>query len=229
MALSNIDLTIEDIESFKAKPSDDELKFGSQFTDRMLFREYKEGKWQVGKIMPFQNFSLSPAAQVFHYGQEIFEGLKAFTQKDGSKVVFRPDENAKRFNLSAERMVMPTLDEDYFVESVMKLVSLEKDWIPKRRGTALYIRPTMIATDAILGVKPSSEYYFYTILSPSGPYFSEGFAPTKIKVEDYYVRAVRGGTGGVKSGGNYGGSLLAAENAKKRRILSSSLVRCHRT
>jgi branched-chain amino acid aminotransferase len=165
--------------------------------------------------MPYQNFSLDPATLVFHYGQEIFEGLKAFRQESGNVVMFRPDENAKRFNRSASRMMMPEIPEDYFLKSISKLINLEREWVPKARGYALYIRPTMIATEAILGVRPSKEYYFYTILSPSGPYFPGGFAPTKIKVEDYFVRASIGGTGEAKAGGNYAGSLMAAARAKE--------------
>jgi branched-chain amino acid aminotransferase len=129
--------------------------------------------------------------------------------------MFRPDENSKRFKKSAIRMVMPPIDPEYFLESTRQLIELEKEWIPKKRGTALYIRPTMIATEPALGVHPSAEYYFFTILSPSGPYFPEGFAPTAIKVEDFYVRATEGGTGDAKAGGNYAASLLAATNAKK--------------
>ncbi len=208
-------IEIEELTEFKSKPVDSELKFGREFTDRMFLRKYKDGVWQDGKIIQYQNFSLPPSTMVFHYGQEIFEGLKAFSQINGQSVMFRPDENAKRFKKSAVRMVMPPIEEDYFLESTRLLVELEKKWIPKKRGTALYIRPTMIATEPALGVHPSSEYYFFTILSPSGPYFAEGFAPTAIKVEDKYVRAASGGTGEAKAGGNYAASLLAAQNAKK--------------
>ncbi len=212
---SDIDLIIEEIPKFKDLPRDEDLVFGKIYTDRMLLREYRDGAWQTGKITAFSNFSLSPASLVFHYAQEIFEGLKAFRQDDGKIVMFRPDENAKRFNRSARRMVMPELPENYFLESIRRLVELEKRWVPKTRGYALYVRPTMIATEAILGVRPSQEYYFFTILSPSGPYFKGGFQPTKIKVENHYVRAAVGGTGNVKAGGNYAGSLYAAQIAKK--------------
>ena len=207
---------IEEISNFKTKPKDSELRFGQLFTDRMFLREYKDGSWQTGKIKAYENFSLPPSTIVFHYGQEIFEGMKAFSQTGTNRaVIFRPEENAKRFNSSAERMCMPTLEDGYFLESIRHLIELEKKWIPKLRGTALYIRPTMIATEHALGVHPSSEYYYFTILSPSGPYFAEGFKPTKIKVEDQYVRAAKGGTGYVKAGGNYASSLYAAQIAKK--------------
>ncbi|MHA2274972.1 MAG: branched-chain amino acid aminotransferase [Candidatus Kariarchaeaceae archaeon] len=208
-------IEIEKLTVFKTKPQDNDLKFGREFTDRMFLRVYKEGAWQQGKIIPYQNFSLPPSTMVFHYGQEIFEGLKAFNQVDGTPVMFRPDENAKRFAKSAIRMVMPPIDPEYFLETTRRLIELEKDWIPKKRGTALYIRPTMIATEPALGVHPSDEYYFFTILSPSGPYFVEGFSPTSIKVEDQYVRAAMGGTGEAKAGGNYAASLLAATKAKE--------------
>ena len=207
---------IEEISNFKTKPKDSDLRFGQLFTDRMFLREFKDGSWQTGKIKAYENFSLPPSTIVFHYGQEIFEGMKAFSQSGTNRpVIFRPDENAKRFNSSAERMCMPTLEDGYFLESIRTLIELEKKWIPRLRGTALYIRPTMIATEAALGVHPSSEYYYFTILSPSGPYFPEGFKPTKIKVEDFYVRATQGGTGYVKAGGNYASSLYAAKIAKQ--------------
>ncbi len=204
MQIPNFDLIIEKLVNLKTKPSDDELKFGTEFTDRMLFREFKNGSWQTGQITPFRNFSLSPATLVFHYSQEFFEGLKAFRQENNKVVIFRPDENAARFNTSALRLCMPTLEDGYFLESIKQLVKLEKAWVPKKRGTALYIRPTMIATEPRLGVTPSKEYYF-----------PEGFAPTKIKVEDNYVRAAPGGTGDVKAGGNYASSLFAGQLAKE--------------
>ncbi len=212
---SSINLVIDEIKDFKTKPSDESLGFGQQFSDRMLLREYKDNQWQVGRIQKYSNFSLPPSAMVFHYGQEIFEGLKAFRQENGNIAIFRPDENAKRMNRSAERMVMPTLEEGYFVDTLNTLVNLERDWVPRKKGTSLYVRPTMIATEGALGVHPAGEYYYFVILSPSGSYFSEGFKPTRIKVEDEFVRAVLGGTGQAKAGGNYAGSLLAAVNAKK--------------
>jgi len=212
----DIDLEIVEPTEFKSKPKDDELKFGQTFTDRMLLREFKNGVWDKGTIKPFGNFSLSPATAVFHYGQEIFEGLKAFRQVNGNIVIFRPDQNAKRMISSAHRMVIPPVSEEYFLQSISRLVEMEQDWVPKKRGTALYIRPTMIATEPALGVHPSDSYYFYVILSPSGPYFKEGFSPTKIMVEDHFTRAAHGGTGAAKAGGNYGGSLLAGQRAKEQ-------------
>ncbi len=216
-SVTHSDLIIEELppEMMKQKIPDDQLTFGTEFTDRMLLREYKNGAWQPARIMPFQNFSLSPAALVFHYGQAIFEGLKAFRQNNGRIVLFRPDMNAERMWNSAKRLVMPPLDKEFFVDSIKTLVRLEKDWIPSKKGTALYIRPTMIATQPILGVRPSEEYYYFVILSPSAPYFKEGFSPTKIKVEDKYTRAAPGGVGEAKTAGNYAASLYAAKLAKQ--------------
>lgn len=211
-------ILVEDLPDakMKVKPKDDELTFGGTFTDRMFLQEFKSGSWQQGKITPFQNFNLSPAALVFHYGQAIFEGLKAFKQDNGDIVIFRPDMNARRFYESAGRMVMAQVPEEYFLESVTQLVRLEKDWVPSKRGTALYIRPTLIATEPILGVRPAAQYYYYVILSPSAPYFKEGFAPTKIMVSDKYVRAAPGGVGAAKTAGNYAASLYAGKEAKEQ-------------
>jgi branched-chain amino acid aminotransferase len=153
---------------------------------------------------------------VFHYAQEIFEGLKAYRWSDGTIALFRPEMNARRFNASAERMCMPTVPEDLFLEGIETLVRLEADWIPTSPGTSLYIRPTMIAVEPVLGVKPSDHYYFYVILSPVGAYYASGFNPVKIMVEDRYVRAVPGGTGEAKTGGNYASSLKAGLEAKKK-------------
>ncbi|MFW9603538.1 MAG: branched-chain amino acid aminotransferase, partial [Trichlorobacter sp.] len=152
----------------------------------------------------------------FHYAQEIFEGLKAYRWADGRIALFRPERNAQRFNQSAERMCMPAVPEELFVEGIKKLVALEQDWVPASAGTSLYIRPTMIAVEPILGVKPSDHYYFYVIMCPVGPYYAAGFNPVKILVEDYYVRAVPGGTGEAKTGGNYASSLKAGLEAKKK-------------
>ena len=192
----------------------DSLAFGRNFTDYMFLMKYKDGHWGTPVIKPYENFSLDPAALVFHYAQEIFEGMKAFRQKDGRVVLFRPDKNIERFNRSARRMCMPEVDPDLFMNALKKLVSLEKDWVPSGKGS-LYIRPTYIATEAVLGVRPSAEYYFYIILSPSGPYFKEGFNPIKIYVTTDYVRATPGGTGDIKCGGNYAASLKALEDAEK--------------
>ena len=191
------------------------LGFGKYFADRMFMMEYTNNKWQTPKIKKQEPFNLDPAALVFHYAQEIFEGMKAFRQDSGRIVLFRPDQNAMRMNESAERMCIPKFDPDLFIYGLKKLVSLEKEWVPKAEGASLYLRPTIIATQPILGVRPSKEYIFFIILSPSGPYFPEGFKPIKIHVSDKYVRASPGGTGFAKAGGNYAASLKALEDAAK--------------
>ncbi len=202
----------------KAKVADEsKLGFGRIFTDRMLLIEWTTEKgWHNARIKPYEPFVLDPSAQVFHYAQEIFEGLKAYKWGDGRIALFRPDKNARRFNQSAERLCMPELPEELFVEGIKQLVAQEKDWIPTAPGTSLYIRPTMIAVEPVLGVNPSAHFYFYVILSPVGAYYAAGFKPVSIMVEGHYVRAVPGGTGEAKTGGNYASSLKAGLDAKKK-------------
>jgi branched-chain amino acid aminotransferase len=199
----------------KEKPTDEsKLGFGQIFTDRFFTMKYKEGQgWYDAMIEPYRPIALDPAAVCLHYGQLVFEGLKAYRGKDGSIYLFRPYENIKRMNASAERLCMPTVDPDVFFEGIKKLVILEKDWIPRGVGTSLYIRPTMIATEAFLGVRPATEYLLYVIVGPVGAYYPQGFSPTKIYVEEEYVRAVRGGIGYCKAAGNYAASLLASKKA----------------
>ena len=202
----------------KTKVRDElQLGFGKYFTDRMLLVEWKTGReWCDARIEPYAPFVLDPACLVFHYGQEIFEGLKAYKWADGRIALFRPEMNARRFNQSGARLCMPALPEELFLTGIEQLVALEKDWIPSAPGTSLYIRPTLIAVEPVLGVKPSEHYYFYVILSPVGAYYAAGFNPVAILVEDYYVRAVPGGTGEAKTGGNYASSLKAGLDAKKK-------------
>jgi branched-chain amino acid aminotransferase len=202
----------------KAKYSDaSQLGFGKLFTDRMLLVDWKVGQgWIDARIKPYEPFVMDPACLVLHYAQEIFEGLKAYKWNDGTIALFRPEMNARRFNVSAERMCMPALPEDLFLRGIEELVRLERDWIPVAEGTSLYIRPTMIAVEPVLGVKPSDHFYFYVILSPVGAYYAAGFNPIKIMVEDTYVRAVPGGTGEAKTGGNYASSLKAGLEAKQK-------------
>ena len=205
-------------DKMKSKCTDEsQLGFGKLFTDRMFIAEWKAGQgWVDARIEPYAPFVLDPACLVFHYAQEIFEGLKAYKWSDGTIALFRPDMNARRFNLSADRLCMPDVPEELFLKGTEELVRLEKDWIPTSPGTSLYIRPTMIAVEPVLGVKPSDHYYFYIILSPVGAYYAAGFNPIKIMVEDKYVRAVPGGTGEAKTGGNYASSLKAGLEAKKK-------------
>jgi len=193
------------------------LVFGKQFTDRMFVMEYDTGRgWHSARIEPYGPFSLDPAALVLHYSQEIFEGLKAFRRQDGRIALFRPEENIKRFNRSARRMCMPEVDEVFFLKALKELVRLESDWVPRSEGTSLYIRPTMIATEAVLGVKPADKYLCYIILSPVGAYYKGGVNPVKIWISDEYVRVAPGGTGEAKTGGNYAASLFASREAAQK-------------
>jgi branched-chain amino acid aminotransferase len=195
---------------------EDKLGFGNIFTDHMLEIIYSEheGGWQKPAIKPLENLVLHPAAMILHYGQQVFEGLKAFSgQNEHDILLFRPEMNIGRFIRSCKRLCIPTIDKDLFMEQMSELIRLDRDWVPKTPGTSLYIRPTIIATDAHLGVRPSFKYLFYIIMSPVGAYYPEGFAPVKIMVTDKYVRACRGGIGEAKTAGNYAASLLAAEEA----------------
>lgn len=194
--------------------NENELIFGKQFTDRMFVMEYQTGQgWHSARIQPYGPFQLDPAAMVFHYSQEIFEGLKAFRRPDGRIALFRPADNVDRFNRSAKRMCMPEVDAKFFLDSLLELIRLEQKWVPHNQGTSLYIRPTMIATEPMLGVRPADQYLCYIILSPVGPYYKKGIAPVKIWISDFYVRAAEGGTGEAKTGGNYAASLYAAKQA----------------
>ncbi|MDR0425427.1 MAG: branched-chain amino acid aminotransferase [Clostridiales Family XIII bacterium] len=198
----------------KQKPDPDNLEFGTVFTDHMFLMDYDEAAgWYDGRIVPYSPLRLDPAAAVLHYSQEIFEGLKTYKAPDGGLRLFRPDMNAKRMNRSAARVCMPAIDEGLFVDAIKTLVSLEADWVPDKPGTSLYIRPFMIATEPFLGVRPSKQYIFSIILCPVGPYYKGGIAPTKIFVEDEYVRSVVGGTGTAKVGGNYAASLKSQVKA----------------
>lgn len=202
----------------KQKPQDEtKLGFGKLFTDHMFLMDYVAGEgWKDPRIVPFANFSMSPAATVLHYGQAIFEGLKCYRRADGGLQLFRPERNLSRMTRSAERMGMPALDEGLAMEGLKKLLDVEKDWVPHTDGTSLYIRPTMIAMDESLGVHAAHHYLFYIILSPVGAYYAEGLKPVSIYVEDAYVRAVRGGVGFTKCAGNYAASILAGEVAAQK-------------
>jgi branched-chain amino acid aminotransferase len=202
----------------KSKPTDESnLGFGDIFTDHMFLMDYKSAKgWFNPRIEPYAKISIDPAAMGIHYGQEIFEGLKAYCGEDGGISLFRARDNFERFNRSARRMCMAEVDIDLAIEGMIKLILLDREWIPKSPGTSLYIRPTMIATEPHLGVRPSKEYLFFIIIGPVGAYYKEGLNPVKIYVEDFYVRAPRGGTGEAKTAGNYAASLFAAEEAKAK-------------
>lgn len=195
---------------------EDKLGFGDIFTDHMLVIEYSamDGGWKTPQIVKTENLSLHPAAMVLHYGQQVFEGLKAFAgPKDTDILLFRPDMNIARFNRSCVRLCIPMLDPRIFMDQMSELLRTDRDWIPRSPGTSLYIRPTVIATDSHLGVRPSKKYLFFVILSPVGAYYPEGFEPVRIMVTDKYVRAALGGVGEAKTAANYAASLLAAEEA----------------
>jgi len=202
----------------KEKPADEsKLGFGEIFTDHMLLIDYdRDNGWHNARIEAYGSLRLDPAAACLHYGQEIFEGLKAYYGKDGGIYLFRAVDNFKRLNHSARRVCMPEVDVDFTMEALKKLILIDQEWIPKTHGTSLYIRPTMIATEPFLSVKPASKYLFYIIIGPVGSYYAEGLNPVKIYVEDKYIRAAAGGTGDTKTAGNYANSLLAAQEAKEK-------------
>jgi len=212
-------ITMEEVPADRQKPLVDAavLGFGKYYTDRMLTRAYHAGQgWGEVGIGKYAPIVLDPAAKVLHYSQEIFEGLKAYCAEDGRILLFRPEENAKRMSRSAERMCMPPMPVEDFLSGLKELVLAEKRWIPRAPGTSLYIRPTMMGTEPALGVHASASYLFFMILSPVGAYFKEGFKPIGLYVENDYVRAVPGGVGDVKTGGNYAASLLAASKAEEK-------------
>jgi branched-chain amino acid aminotransferase len=198
----------------KQKPNPDTLEFGTVFTDHMFIMNYTDGKgWHDGRIVPYAPISMEPAAAVLHYAQEMFEGLKAYRTKENKILLFRPDMNAKRTTRTNDRICIPALDEELFVEAIKAVVRVDADWVPAKEGTSLYIRPFIIATEPFLGVRAAKEYLFMVILCPVGAYYKGGLAPTKIFVEDEYVRAAMGGTGYSKIGGNYCMSLKSQEKA----------------
>ncbi len=192
------------------------LGFGKVFTDHMFVMDYERGKgWFNARIVPFENLTLHPAATVFHYGAEIFEGLKAYRTADGSVQLFRPIENVRRMNNSAERIGLPQMDEEDMLSAITEFVKVEKDWVPYGEGESLYLRPFMFGNDEHLGVHSINRASFLIIASPSGSYYQEGINPVKIMIEDQDVRAVRGGTGYAKCGGNYAAATRAGEKAEK--------------
>jgi branched-chain amino acid aminotransferase len=197
----------------KPKPKDTELGFGTVFTDHMFVADFQEEKgWYDPRIEPYGPIPLDPAAAVLHYAQGIFDGLKAFRGQDGKVRLFRPQKHIERMNNSARRLCVPPLDPEFALQSLVTLVGLEQAWVPSSVGTALYVRPVIIASEAFLGVRPAKSYIYYVILSPVGAYYAEGMNPVKIRVEDQYVRATPG-MGAAKTGGNYAASLYPAEEA----------------
>lgn len=209
-------IRFEERKQLKEKPKTNELGFGKYFTDYMFMCDWnEEEQWHDARIVPYGPIPLDPASMVLHYAQETFEGLKAYKTQDGRILLFRPDMNARRMMYSNKRLSMPVIPEEMFLEAVEALVRVEKDWIPDQERTSLYIRPFMFATEAGVGVHPAKSYVFMIVCSPVGSYYPEGVNPVKIYVEEEFVRAVRGGTGFAKCGGNYAGSVAAQAKAAK--------------
>ncbi len=202
--------------ALKEKPKTDQLEFGRIFTDHMFVMDYSEPiGWHNAAILPYQHIMVDPSAMIFHYGQSVFEGLKAFRTEKVDIQLFRPQKNFERLNNSNNRLVIPPIDEEFVLKAVKKLIEIDQDWVPDAEGTSLYIRPFIIATEPFLGVAPAQHYKLITILSPVGSYYKEGINPTKIAVESKFVRTVKGGTGEAKTGGNYAASLKAQEAVEK--------------
>ena len=212
--IAALDINIQRAETSKLNSlSLENLPFGKYYTDHMLEADYEDGEWKNVEIKPYQPLLLEPSTAAIHYGQSIFEGVKAYKNPQGEAFIFRPMDNFRRFNLSAERMQMPTIPEDIFMEGMRTLVNLDKSWIPDQDDHSLYIRPFMFSTDPVIGVKPSEKYKFMIILSPTGPYYN---MPMRIYVEEKYTRAAPGGIGFAKAAGNYGASMLATYEAKQK-------------
>ncbi len=210
-------ILIEPTKTPKPKPDQNNLGFGHYFTDHMFIMDYSTEKgWYDPRIIPYAPLELEPSTMVFHYGQIIFEGLKAYRTEDGRVLLFRPDKNLERINRSNERLCIPPLDPGFGVEAIKAIVSVDKEWVPALEGTSLYIRPFIIPTDPYLGVRPSNTYQFIIILCPVGAYYPEGINPVKIYVENKYVRAVKGGIGCAKTPGNYAASLKAQVEANQK-------------
>jgi len=211
--VSAMDIKVRKVEKSRIQELDlNNIQFGKLYADHMLVAHYENGQWNQPEIVPFDNLSLSPATTFMHYGQAIFEGVKAYKNQEGEPVIFRPYDNWKRMNRSAERMGMPAVPEEIFVDGMRALVNLDKDWIPTEEGTSLYLRPFMIATDEFIGVKPAEKFTFLIITSPAGPYYAK---PVSIYVQDEYVRAFPGGIGFTKAAGNYGASMYPTAQIRK--------------
>lgn len=215
-----VDMNIKFVkaDTLKEKPKDEtKLGFGTIFSDYMFLMKYTEGVgWHDAQIKQYEDFKISPASTVLHYGQEVFEGLKAYTQVNGDIALFRAKDNFKRMNNSAKRLAMPSFDEDFVHKALIELVKVERDWIPGSKGTSLYIRPNYIGMDPFIGVRSAREYIYYIMTGPVGAYYANGLAPTKILIEKQYTRAARGGMGFAKTAGNYASSLIAGVEAHEK-------------
>ncbi|WP_338452205.1 branched-chain amino acid aminotransferase [Niallia oryzisoli] len=214
--MSNEKISITLTTNKKQKPDVNNLVFGKVFTDHMFVMDYSSDKgWHDARIIPYQQITIEPSAMIFHYGQTVFEGLKAYYSAEGKVLLFRPERNMQRLNQSNDRLCIPKIDEELALQALKELINIDRDWIPKAEGTSLYIRPFIISTEPALGVHPAHQYKFMIILSPVGSYYEEGIHPVKIAVESKYVRAVAGGTGQAKTAGNYASSLKAQEVAEE--------------
>ncbi|UOE96156.1 branched-chain amino acid aminotransferase [Alkalihalobacillus sp. LMS39] len=215
--MSNLRIDVTLTTEKKPKPNADELGFGRIYTDHMFIMDYTEGKgWHDARIVPYQPVVLDPAAKILHYGQSVFEGLKAYLSENDDIMLFRPEKNMERLNRSSERVCIPAVEEEFALHALTELLKIEKEWIPKAQDTSLYIRPFIFATEPFLGLAPSKTYQFMITLSPVGAYYKEGMNPVKIAVEEEFVRAVPGGTGEAKTGGNYAASIIAQVNAERK-------------
>lgn len=215
MSFTSAKFPITRTSTSRPRPADSALKFGTVFADHMLILDYKEATgWNNGRIVPYAPLAMDPAAAGIHYAQSLFDGLKAFRGEDGKIRIFRLPRHCARLAEGAKRLSMPDIDPELVAEAIKAVVSADQDWIPSAPGTALYIRPTLFASEAFLGVRPAKEYHFFIINSPVGAYYAEGFGPVSIRIEDRYVRAAPGGLGAVKAAANYVASLMAAEEAK---------------
>ncbi len=207
-----LEIKITQTEESKLPHTDfDNLSFGKTYSDHMFIADYEDGEWRNNRIIPFRDLRISPANTTLHYAQSIFEGLKAHRNEDGEILIFRPDANARRMIKSADRMCMPPVPEELFLGAIDQLIKLDSDWVPSQPGTSLYIRPFQFAMDPFIGVRPSDSYVFMVITGPVGGYYSE---PVKVKVEQHFTRAVRGGVGAAKTAGNYAASLYPAQQAQ---------------
>jgi len=214
MSVSTIDIHVRKVEKSRISEVDpSNIQFGKMYSDHMLVAYYEDGAWKQPEIIPFHNLSFSPATTFFHYGQAIFEGVKAYKDPEGNPIIFRPYDNWKRMNRSAERMAMPDVPEELFVDGMRQLIDLDRNWIPTGPDTSLYIRPLMLAIDEFIGVRPADKFMFIIMTSPAGPYYNK---PVSIYVQDQYVRAFPGGIGFTKAAGNYGMSMYPTSEIKKK-------------
>ncbi len=214
MGLTTQNISVQKVSKSRISEVDfNNLTFGQEFSDHMLVCDYKNGKWELPKIVPFQNISLSPASKIFHYGQSVFEGMKAYKDKNDKILLFRPLENHKRINISSERLAIPAFPENYFMEGLEALLKLDKDWIPTADGSSLYIRPFVFATGNGFHASPSDEYKFIIATSPSGAYFA---GEVRVLIEEKYSRSANGGVGFAKAGGNYAGQFYPTQLAKEK-------------